>query len=118
MSLYVLDTDIFSLWRHGHATVVQHIAQHSPTDVATTIITVEEQLTGWYTQLRRATRPDRLARAYQELTNAVVSFTGMPLLTYTEPAIHRYNAFVAQRLTIGKMDLRIASIVLENQAIV
>lgn len=53
MSLYVLDTDILSLYRRGHAEVVRHTLTHPPEALAITIITVEEQLSGWYTLLRR-----------------------------------------------------------------
>ena len=54
MSLYVLDTDTLSLYRHGHATVIQHTLTHPPEALAITVITVEEQLSGWYALLRRA----------------------------------------------------------------
>jgi hypothetical protein len=45
MSLWVLDTDMLTLWFRGQETVQQ---------LAVTIITVEEMLGGWYTQIRQA----------------------------------------------------------------
>jgi tRNA(fMet)-specific endonuclease VapC len=56
MSLYVLDTDTLSLYRHGHAAVVQHTLTHPPEVLAITVITVEEQLSGWY-ELCAAPKP-------------------------------------------------------------
>ena len=53
MSLFVLDTDILSLYRRGQPLVVQRMLQQSLNTLATTAITVEEQLTGWYTLLRK-----------------------------------------------------------------
>ena len=29
MSVFVLDTDILSLWQHGHASVSRHVAAHA-----------------------------------------------------------------------------------------
>lgn len=56
MTLYVLDTDILSLFQSGHPTVCQRIGVVPPDEVAVTVISVEEQLSGWYTLLRRAKR--------------------------------------------------------------
>jgi tRNA(fMet)-specific endonuclease VapC len=84
MSLFVLDTDTLSLLQHNHPQVVRHVAAVAPTDIAVTIITVEEQLTGWYSALRRVRQPDEIARVYLRLTNAVRAFTSLPILTFTE----------------------------------
>ena len=46
MSLFVLDTDILTLFEREHATVAAHIAEHSPAEIAISIVTVEEQLSG------------------------------------------------------------------------
>ena len=67
MSLYVLDTDHLSLYRYGHPEVSAHIEATPADQLAVTIITIEEQLRAWYTQVRRARDMDRLARAYQGL---------------------------------------------------
>jgi predicted nucleic acid-binding protein len=71
MSLYVLDTDTVTLLLHGHPQVSYHAAAHPPSDLSITIITVEEILTGWYSQIRRAKKDDQLARAYAALQEAV-----------------------------------------------
>jgi len=54
MTLFVLDTDILSLWQHGHPAVGTQVAAHSPDTLAITIITVQEQLDGWHSRLFRA----------------------------------------------------------------
>jgi tRNA(fMet)-specific endonuclease VapC len=65
MSLYILDTDHLSLYRYGHPEVSAHVEATPADQLAVTIITIEEQLRAWYTQVRRARDPDGLARAYQ-----------------------------------------------------
>ena len=52
MNLFVLDTDILTLFEREHATVAARIAEHAPAEIAISVVTVEEQLSGWYAQLR------------------------------------------------------------------
>ena len=47
MSLYVLDTDTLSLFEREHPTVVARVAKHAPSEIAISVVTVEEQLSGW-----------------------------------------------------------------------
>jgi tRNA(fMet)-specific endonuclease VapC len=54
MSLFVLDTDTLSLYYHGEPTVVQRVDAGPATELAISIMTVDEQLTGWYTLTRQA----------------------------------------------------------------
>ena len=44
--------------------------------------------------------------------------SGLPIVTFSEAAIARYNALLAMKLNVGKMDLRIAAIALEEGATV
>jgi tRNA(fMet)-specific endonuclease VapC len=114
MSLYVLDTDILTLYRHGHALLKQRIEDDPSLDLAITVISVEEQLSGWYTMLRQVTQPPDLARAYQELADSTQFLGGWDILSFTEPAIVRYDHLVTQKLNVRKADLRIAAITLEH----
>jgi len=81
-------------------------------------MTVDEQITGWYTPTRQARRPDEIARAYAHLGDAVVRLARRSILPYTEPAITRVAQLKALRLNVRLMDLRIAAIALENRATV
>jgi tRNA(fMet)-specific endonuclease VapC len=92
---------------------VKRVEAHPLAALAVTVISVEEQLSGWYTQLRRATRREALARAYQQLTDCVRVLAHFQILSFTEAAIIRYEGLKAQKLNVPKMDLRIGAIVLE-----
>jgi len=50
------------------------------------------------------------------LAECVRFLARLQLLSFTEPAISRYEQLRSLKLNIGKMDLRIAAIVLENGA--
>ena len=114
MSRYVLDTDTLSLYQHGHPAVCQHVKSHPKQDVLTTVVTVQEQLFGWYNLLLRTKQRDQLAVAYQSLVDSVYFLAAMPILPFPEAAILRFEHLRSLKLNIGKMDLRIAAITLET----
>ena len=118
MSLLVLDTDILSLYRRGEPLVVQRMFQQSLNTLATTAITVEEQLTGWYTLLRKQKSREQLARAYRNLVETVLELNQFRLLSCTEVAIDRFENLRSQKLGVRANDLRIAAIALVNNATV
>jgi tRNA(fMet)-specific endonuclease VapC len=114
MSVYILDTDMLTLFQFNHPRVRQRVASHSPDELAVTIISVEEQVSGWYTQLRRAKKRETLARVYQRMTDNVTSLASLHILTFSEPAIVRFEELRKLKLGVGKTDLRIAAITLEH----
>jgi tRNA(fMet)-specific endonuclease VapC len=113
MSLFVLDTDMLTLYWHDHPVVSPRVDACPPDELAVTVMTIEEQLSGWYSLLRRATQPPQLARAYQELAESVECFSGWHILPFPESAIAQYDQLAAMRLNVRKMDLRIAAITQE-----
>ncbi|MCI0462635.1 MAG: type II toxin-antitoxin system VapC family toxin [Gemmataceae bacterium] len=117
MSLYVLDTDILTLYQHGHPAIRERVARLAPAQLAITVISVEEQLSGWYTLLCGAKKPAQLAGVYERLAQAVKTLAGLGILSFPEPAIGRYEELKAQKLNVAKMDLRIAAITLEHGGI-
>src|SRR5437879_6169982 len=117
MAQYALDTDTFTLLREGEPVVTTRATGQSPGDVVTTVITVEEQLSGWYTFLRRAKRPDRIELAYAQLIDTVLAFSQLPILRYTQAAIAGYAQLRKLKLNVRAMDLRIAAIALEHGAV-
>src|SRR5256885_17180682 len=116
MALYILDTDILTLFRRGHSEVTQRIQLAAPGEVVTTIITAEEQLTGWYTAARRATKPPAIEHAYKRLAEVIEFFTGMTILPFTQAAIARDIQLQGLKLNVGKNDLRTAAIAPEAGA--
>jgi len=113
MSLYVLDTDTLVLWLHGHASVCDRLAAADRDELAITIITVDEILRGWYTQIRRAKDDSRLARAYHSLQQAVEFTSAVRILPFDLPSIQRFRQLRVAHRRIGTNDLRIAAIALQ-----
>jgi tRNA(fMet)-specific endonuclease VapC len=117
MSLFALDTDMITLYRKGHAAVIQRVSACPLTDLAITVISAEEQLSGWYTVLRRSKRRNEMVWAYHELADAIRFLGAWPILHFTEPAMIRYQSLQGMKLGVRAADLRIAAIVLEHQAV-
>jgi tRNA(fMet)-specific endonuclease VapC len=116
MTLVVLDTDVLTLYQLGDPVVVRRAQAYPLSELGVSVISVEEELTGWYTQLRRARKRAQLARVYQKLTDSIRFLARFQILSFTEPAIVRYEELRAIHRRLGKNDLRIAAIVLEAGA--
>jgi len=119
MSLFILDTDTLSLYQHGHVQVCQQISRRQPLDVVITVITVQEQLDGWRNLLSRARIRPQVALAYEFLPRMLVPvLQRFSVVPFPETAIARYEQLLTLRLNVGRMDLRIAAIALDKNAIV
>lgn len=116
MTLYVLDTDHISLYQRSHPAVVSRMQATDPQELAVTIITVEEQLRGWFGLIRKANSSDKLQWAYLSLHQNVEFFNTIRVLDLSGDAVNRYSALRSAKVRIGTQDLRIASIVLSVNA--
>jgi tRNA(fMet)-specific endonuclease VapC len=111
MSVYVLDTDIMTLYQRGHPRVVRQVLAHPVTQLAIAVISVEEEL-------RQVRKREQLASVYQRLSEAIPFFARFQILSFTEPAIVRYERLRTAHRSVGKNDLRISAIALEHGATV
>jgi len=119
MSLYILDTDCFSLWQQNHPMMVQRVEVNAE-NLAVTIVTVEEVIRGWFNVINQASAPsqaDKLVWGYTRLWDTLDDFKNLNILKFDQNASTIYTEFFRQRIRIGTQDLRIAAIVLANNAI-
>jgi tRNA(fMet)-specific endonuclease VapC len=120
MTLYVMDTDILSLYQRNHPQVCDRIglARQNSMTLTTTIVTVEEQYAGRLAQIQKAKTPELLIAAYDRLTTTFSLFSQLEILGYNRTADDYFRQFRQQGIRIGTQDLRIASISLAHNAIV
>ena len=118
MSLYLFDTDLLTLFANRHTIVCKRASEHSSEELATSVITIEEQLTGWYTLLRQAKTDQQLVAAYEGMTYSIRFVSRLQIFSYSAEAAVRAAVFKKARLKIKTMDLRIACVALEAGAIV
>lgn len=121
MKSFVLDTNILTLLQEGDPQVGERIRKFEPGEIGLTIITVDEDLTGWHTQLRKSSvvhRQSRLAAVYRKYTQSINLMKMFTVYSFTEPAMDRYKKLLRAGFNIGGNDLRIAAIALEFDLIV
>ena len=118
MNLYILDTDHVTFFQHGHPLVIQRINLLQPEELATTVVTAQEQLRGRLNAIHRATSQDALVKTYKNLSDTIKFFKQIQVLEFTEAAAQRFAELLALRLRPGTQDLRIAAIALSLNATV
>jgi tRNA(fMet)-specific endonuclease VapC len=114
MSLFVLDTDILSLYQRGHSVLSSKLNSYPASELAITVITVEEELAAWYSLLRKVHDPDDLVMAYTRLAEAVPVLARWQIPRMNSASVVRYEKLKSMNLNVRKMDLRIAAITLEH----
>jgi tRNA(fMet)-specific endonuclease VapC len=116
MSLFFLDTDMLTLLEEAHPIVAERVRACPPEELAVTVVTVEEKLSGWYTLIRRAKKPEQFIHGYHRLAGAVDLLKPLRTLEVSKAAFDIYQDLQLQKLGVRKMDLLIAAIVLDAGA--
>jgi len=114
--LYVFDTDTVTFQQSRRPEVLQRLAQVDPASVATTTITLYEQLRGRLAVINRQQNEQMRQIAYQRLQETHGYFCRVPVLPFDADAADVYQTSVRQGLRIGAQDLRIAAITLSQRA--
>jgi tRNA(fMet)-specific endonuclease VapC len=115
----VLDTDHMSLLEWGSeeaAPLRERLADCEEGDVATTIVSYEEQMRGWMAYLARARSLDKQVEAYRRLRSHLDNYRQIPVLDFDDQAAGIYLELRRARIRIGTMDLKIAAIVMSRDA--
>jgi len=116
--MLVLDTDHLVELDRGSSqgAALQQKLEDAGDAVATTIISAEEQFRGWLAQLHRQRDPHEQIATYQRLQRRIAFFAAWHVLPWDTNAADILQGLRRQRVRIGTMDLKIASIVLAHDA--
>jgi len=117
----LLDTDHVNVLKYPEhprfASLTTQLNTSPDQDVATTVITIEEQMRGWLAWINRSDNVRRQVLAYQELLRLFDFFTRWHVMPFDEQAASEFEGLRAQRIHIGTMDLKIAAIALRHGAL-
>ena len=116
MALRVFDTDHLSLLQRGYPTLLPRIQEVPTTQIAISIVSIEEMLQGRLAQVRRATTGEDRVRAYTWLCKTLTFFRAFRVLPFDAQAEGRYANLAARQQRIGAQDLKIAAIALNHGA--
>jgi len=118
--VYILDTDLFSLSDrlndHASQRLRFRLSRLRTDELATTIITFEEQTRGWLSWLAQARTFDEQVARYHQLNRMVRSYRDVLLLDFDQAAVDELKRLQQKRIRIGTMDLKIAAIALAPNA--
>lgn len=116
--MHLLDTDLFSLTErkdtHESQRLRFRLSVLPKEELATTIITFEEQMRGWLSWLAQARNLTEQIARYRKLRAMLMRYRETELLDFDEKAAEEFERLKKQRIRIGTMDLRIAAIALAN----
>lgn len=116
MSLYILDTDHISLHQRGNEILRNRLLTISSHQMGITIISVEESLRGRLAQVRKAVKPDERLTSYHWLLKTFEYLCNFSIFKYDSNAEAHFQNLRKQKIRIGTQDLKIAAIVLGQNA--
>lgn len=114
---FILDTDMVTFQQASRPAVLRRLAQVAPVTVATTVITLYEQLRGRLAAINRQQSDQARQLAYQRLQQTHGYFCRVPVLPFDADAADMYQELVRQGIRIGAQDLQIAAIALTQGAV-
>jgi tRNA(fMet)-specific endonuclease VapC len=116
--MYLMDTDHISVLQQQsgpeYAALSARITRHSPADLAVSVISFHEQVLGCHTYINRARTSGEVVRGYNMLGRLLGDYTAVSVLGFDGAAATEFDGLLSQRVRIGTMDLRIASIALSQ----
>ncbi|MGH7199228.1 MAG: type II toxin-antitoxin system VapC family toxin [Planctomycetaceae bacterium] len=116
--MYLLDTDHLGILQRqtmpDFNRLSRRMSHRAPTDFYASIVSFHEQCLGWNAYLNRARAAPAVVFGYVMFHDVLRNFAQMQVLGYDDAAANRFAALRSQRIRIGTMDLRIASIALEQ----
>lgn len=113
--MYILDTDHASLYQQGHPALGRRLDRLLPNQLAVSVITYDEQVSGRLAVVHKARSQQERINAYYWLQRTLHFFCRMPVLPFDEAAASMFQQLVALKLRVGTQDLLIASIALGNE---
>ena len=118
MTLWILDTDHISLYQRGDFNVINRLSSANPKNLAVTVISLEEQMYGRLSEIKKATSAITLITAYSRLEITLDYFKSVQVLPFDQNAHTSFESLIRQKLRVGTQDLRIAAIALSVNGIV
>lgn len=116
--LRILDTDILTLWQEKPEQFEYYLRRYPSEQLATTVVTVYEQLRGWFSAFKDAKDSDSIARISAKLLRALHFFCKINVLPFDTSAAAKFDELTPQlRRKVGTMDSRIAAIVLTVEGV-
>lgn len=118
--MLVLDTDHFSEWERASSAGarLRERLRASESEMALTVITIEEGTRGWLAEIGRHHNPHRQISPYAKLRRQVEVFADWNILPWEPASADLFLRLRREGIRIGTLDLKIACIALAHDATV
>ena len=118
--MIVLDTDHISFSQSRTSAEGERLRKRlrdSRELVGVTIVSAEEEMRGWLASIARQSNPLDQVAPYLRLQGLFSFYSKWPILPWTDAAAEEFARLRATRIRIPSMDLKIACIVITNNAL-
>ncbi len=119
--MIILDTDCLSLLDREKllesSKLRQKLDDFAHDEIYTTIISFEEQMRGWLALISKSKNLQQQIFAYERLHRSLETYRNTAVLDFDENAAKVFQNLKSQKIRIGTMDLKIASIAIANKAV-
>jgi tRNA(fMet)-specific endonuclease VapC len=118
--MILLDTDHFTVFTDGRDArhnLLNTRMEAATDDIACTIVSIEEILRGWLAVINRLRDVHRQLPAYRRLGQLFDVLSDWEVIPFEQRAADQFTNLRRQRIRIGTMDLKIASIALVTGAL-
>jgi tRNA(fMet)-specific endonuclease VapC len=119
--MILLDTDHLTVLRYRDdprcATLTARLQASADQRLATTVVSVEEQMRGWLAEIGRWRSVHKQVPAYERLAKLFDFFSDWEIVPFDVRAADEFEHLRKQRIRIGSQDLKIASVALVQKAL-
>jgi len=116
----LLDTDTMTILERegpGAVRLRSRLAAVPLDDLATTVISYEEQTRGWLAYMARLRTESSRIQAYVFLKRHIEVYCRVAIIQYDARAAAEFERLKQAKIRIGTMDLKIAAIAIANDAL-
>jgi tRNA(fMet)-specific endonuclease VapC len=96
---------------------MHRVSRYAATDFFVTITSFHEEILGWNAYIAKATKINGVVKGYGRLLQILTDFNAAQILPFDDAAAAQFTRLRQQKVRIGTMDLRIASIALTRSMI-
>jgi tRNA(fMet)-specific endonuclease VapC len=119
--MIILDTDHISLLQRPDSPeakrLVRRLAASTDREIATTVISVEEQMRGWLQVIARYRNPIQQIAYYDKLIEFIRFFNNWMILPFETSSVQVFQELQAARIRISTTDMKIAATCLALDAL-
>lgn len=118
--MYLFDTDHLTILQRGGDSAIRletKLALVAISEIATTVVSYEEQTRGWLNYMAKAKTIEAQVEAYSQLSRHIEIFRNIPVVDFDMQSALVFKDLRKLYPRLGTMDLKIAACTIKNNAV-